>query len=194
MVRQVIHFPKWPISWIISEDERGLTALLPSHNQDLAAGAIALRRGVLTRCLPAEVAGHVWKEPPNARSSLCRTRMSEPELLPTENEDHHRPLEFNKLSQHVPQAHGPQRDEVAPPVRDKAWRLPLPPNRGSSSTVGLPVSKPNFSVRIRAPPPFCSTVFDLQPQPSGLIYKFDLLETRIRSTQDFLRGSIWRRQ
>jgi large subunit ribosomal protein L33 len=34
-------------------EERGLTALLPSHNQDLAAGAIALRRGVLhAACQP----------------------------------------------------------------------------------------------------------------------------------------------
>jgi hypothetical protein len=88
-------------------------------NQDLAAGAIALRRGVSevilnAACQPRWLAT-LEGDLSNARNHHTAVPgLQEPELLhDQEQEDDHGSARVLEVLQYLPQAHGAQRDEVS---------------------------------------------------------------------------------
>jgi hypothetical protein len=101
--------------------ERGLTAPPPLQSGIRVAGTPSLRRGVslgqfldqtAAACQPKWLAKQ--GEKPNARNHyFAVSDVQEQELLNhEEQEDDHGPSGVLEVLQYLPQAHGPQRDEV----------------------------------------------------------------------------------
>jgi hypothetical protein len=121
----LFHFP--PFSWIIRKVVRGLTAPLSARkfrmgSRGLKPCVAACQVGGLhgfpfqNKLLASRGGWPIPKlgESPNARNHhLAMPHLQEPELLHhEEQEDDHRPPRVLKVLQHLPQAHGTQRDEV----------------------------------------------------------------------------------
>jgi hypothetical protein len=150
-----------PLSHVLLDNEVGCAwpdrTSFRKKIQDGQQGPQALCRGVSggwasksslskTSCLPAEVAGQFRSigERDNARNHHpSMPHMQEPELLHhEEQEDDHRPPRVLKVLQHLPQAHGAQRDEVRAPLASAVGTSLKPTAPGGvSSTVKLSVSK-----------------------------------------------------
>jgi hypothetical protein len=123
--RPLFHFP--PFSWIIREVVRGLTAPLSARKFRMGSRGL---KPCVAACQVGGLQGFPFQnkllasrggwpipklgESPNARNHhLAMPHLQEPELLHhEEQEDDHRPPRVLKVLQHLPQAHGTQRDEV----------------------------------------------------------------------------------
>ncbi len=153
---------------IMVEDECGLNRSSSDRNFRIGKqGPIALRCGVSEDIAASQPR---WLATLEGQGGLTEARdhyaagagVQEPELLDDqEQEDDDGTPGVLEVLQVLPEAHGPQRNQVGLAVQAIASRGPIEPSSAptgeSAQRLNCRSPKPNFSVRIRAPPP--STIF-----------------------------------